>query len=220
MSGQFALECNFKKAKEDLKLQAPILRLPAPSEQGTRISTKRKTPEVEKVDPTIPSKGAKSSGKKLVKTVAKKSTAKKAKVVEIVYDSSIIEVEPLEEELDDAATLSNLIRSIDEQKQVLSGVIEAQEALEAEGRRMAQGLKEAKQLAATLKAKAKAEDAERKRLEAKVEKRRQAKKAEEERIAEIEKRLEIKKKEKAEAEKKQQKLEKNRRKRRRKRKRR
>uniref|UniRef100_A0A2N9EZV7 Uncharacterized protein n=1 Tax=Fagus sylvatica TaxID=28930 RepID=A0A2N9EZV7_FAGSY len=49
-------------------------------------------------------------GKKLFKTVAKKSSAKKAKVVEVVPDSSIIEVESLEEELDDTATLSNLPR--------------------------------------------------------------------------------------------------------------
>ena len=64
------------------------------------------------------------------------------------------------------------MRSIDEQKQVLGGVIKAQEALEAEDRRMVRELKEAKQLAAALKAKTKAKDAERKRLKAEVEKRR------------------------------------------------
>jgi hypothetical protein len=52
------------------------------------------------------------------------STAKKAKVVEVVPDFSIIEVEPLDEELDDTTTLSNLMRKVDEQKQVLSGIIE------------------------------------------------------------------------------------------------
>jgi hypothetical protein len=46
--------------------------------------------------------------------VAKKSTAKKALVVEVVPESSIIKVESLEEELDDTATLSNLVRKIDE----------------------------------------------------------------------------------------------------------
>uniref|UniRef100_A0A2N9EPX4 Aminotransferase-like plant mobile domain-containing protein n=1 Tax=Fagus sylvatica TaxID=28930 RepID=A0A2N9EPX4_FAGSY len=162
----------FKKAKENLKLQAPILRLPASSEQGTCTLTKHKIPEVEEVNPTVSTK------------------------------------EPLDEELDDATTLSNLIRSIDEHKQVLGGVIEAHEVLEVEDRRMAQELKEAKQLAAALKAKTKTEDTERKRLEAEVEKRRQAEKAEEERVVEIEKRLEIKKKEKVETEREQQELEK------------
>ena len=192
----------FKKAKESLQLQAPILKLPAPSEQGTRTSTKRKISEVEEVDLAVSPNGAKPSGKKLFKIVAKKSFAKKAKVVEVVPDSSIIEVESLEEELDDTATLSNLVRKIDEQKQVMSGVIEAQEAFEAEDQRIAREYKEAKQLAAALKAKAKAEDAERKRLEAEMEKKRQADKAKDERIAEIEKKLEIKKKEKAQADKK------------------
>ena len=140
--------------------------------------------------------------------LAKKSTAKKARIVEVVPDSLIIEVEPLDEELDDATTLSNLMRSIDEQKQVLGGVIEAHEVLEVEDRRMAQELKEAKQLAAALKAKTKTEDDERKSLEVEVEKRRQAEKAEEEKVVEIEKRLEIKKKEKVETEREQQELEK------------
>uniref|UniRef100_A0A2N9GZC7 Aminotransferase-like plant mobile domain-containing protein n=1 Tax=Fagus sylvatica TaxID=28930 RepID=A0A2N9GZC7_FAGSY len=161
-----AEDAAFKKAKKSLQLQAPLLRLPAPFEQGTRTSTKRKTIEVEEVDPTISLKGAKPSGKRLIKTVAKKSTAKKAKVIEVVPDSSINEVEPLEDELNDTATLSNLMRKIDKQKQVLS-------------------------------AKAKAEDAKRKRLEVEEEKKKQADKAEEERVVEIERMLEIKKKEKA-----------------------
>ena len=129
--------------------------------------------------------------------MAKKSTAKKAKVVEVVPDSLIIEVESLEEELDDTTTLSNLVRKIDEQKQILSGVIEA---LEAEDRRIAREYKEPKQLVAAFKAKAKAEDAKRKCLEAEMEKKKQADKAEDERIAKIEKRLDIKKKENAQAE--------------------
>jgi colicin import membrane protein len=187
----------FKKAKESLQLQAPLLRLPAPFEQGTRTSTKRKTLEVEEVDPTISLKGAKPSGKRLIKTVAKKSTAKKAKVIEVVPDSSINEVEPLEDELNDTATLSNLMRKIDKQKQVLSGVVEAQKALEAEDRRIAREYKEAKQFATAFKAKAKAEDAKRKRLEVEEEKKKQADKAEEERVVEIERMLEIKKNEKA-----------------------
>uniref|UniRef100_A0A2N9FVM5 Aminotransferase-like plant mobile domain-containing protein n=1 Tax=Fagus sylvatica TaxID=28930 RepID=A0A2N9FVM5_FAGSY len=101
----------FKKTKESLQLQAHLLRLPAPLEQGTFTSTKCKIPEVEEVDLAVSPKGAKPSGKKLVKIVAKKSTAKKAKVVEVVLDSSIIEVESLEEELDDTATLSNLAKA-------------------------------------------------------------------------------------------------------------
>uniref|UniRef100_A0A2N9I9T0 Uncharacterized protein n=1 Tax=Fagus sylvatica TaxID=28930 RepID=A0A2N9I9T0_FAGSY len=176
-------DATFKKAKESLQLQAPLLRLPAPLEQMTRTSTKRKIFEVEEVDPAVSPKGAKPSNKKIVKIVAKKSTTKKAKVVEVVPDSSIIRVEPLKEELDDTATLSNL-------------------ALEAKDRRIAREYKEAKPLAAALKAKAKAKDVERKCLEAEVEKKRQADKAEEERIVEIKKRLEIKKKEKAQADKK------------------
>jgi hypothetical protein len=100
----------FKKAKESLQLHALLLRLLAPSEQGIRTSTKCKTPEVEEVDPAVSPNGAKPSSKRLVKTTAKKSTAKKAKVVEVVPDSSIIKMEPLDEELDDTATLSNLVR--------------------------------------------------------------------------------------------------------------
>jgi hypothetical protein len=132
------------------------------------------------------------------------STAKKAKVVEVVPDFSIIEVEPLDEELDDTTTLSNLMRKVDEQKQVLSGIIEAQEAFKAEDRLIAQKFKEAKKLAAAFQAKAQVEDAERKDLEAEEEKKKQADKVEEERIAEIVRRLKIKKKEKAQADKKRQ----------------
>jgi hypothetical protein len=47
--------------------------------------------------------------------VAKKSTAKKPRVVEVTPDTSIIEIEPLEEELDYATTLSTLIRNVNEQ---------------------------------------------------------------------------------------------------------
>ena len=109
-------EAAFRKVKENLQLQAPILRLLTPSEQGTRTSTKCKILKVEEVNPVVSPKGAKPFGKKPVKTVAKKSTTKKAKIVEVVLDSSIIEAESLEEELDDTATLSNLVRKIDEQK--------------------------------------------------------------------------------------------------------
>uniref|UniRef100_A0A2N9H3S9 Aminotransferase-like plant mobile domain-containing protein n=1 Tax=Fagus sylvatica TaxID=28930 RepID=A0A2N9H3S9_FAGSY len=149
----------FKKAKESVQSQAPLLMLPALSEQGIRTSTKRKSPEVEEVNPAISPKGAKPSGKKLIKTVAKKSTAKKAKVVEVIPDSSTIEMEPLDEDLGDTTTLSNLMRKVDEQKQVLSDIIEAQKALEAEDRSLAQKFKEAKKLAAVFKAKTQAEDA-------------------------------------------------------------
>ena len=121
--------------------------LPAPSEQRIRTSTKRKSPEIEEVDLTISPKGAKPSGRKHIKTAAKKPTAKKAKVVEVTPDSSIMEVKPLDEDLDDATTLSNLMRKVDEQKQVLSGIIEAQEALEAEDRAIAKKYREAKKLA-------------------------------------------------------------------------
>jgi hypothetical protein len=58
-------------------------------------------------------------------------------------------------------------------------------------------VEDAIQLAAAFKAKFEAEEAERKRLEAEEEKKRQADKVEEERIAEIARRLEMKKKEKA-----------------------
>ena len=58
-------------------------------------------------------------------------------------------------------------------------------------------VEDAIQFATTFKAKSEAEEAERKRLEAEEEKKRQADKTEEERIAEIARRLEMKKKEKA-----------------------
>jgi SMC interacting uncharacterized protein involved in chromosome segregation len=61
---------------------------------------------------------------------------------------------------DDATTLSELTRKVDEQKQVLSGLIEAQEA---EDRALAKKYKEAKKFAklaaAVLQAKTQAEDA-------------------------------------------------------------
>jgi hypothetical protein len=56
-------------------------------------------------------------------------------------------VEPLDEDLDDATTLSELTRKVDEQKQVLSGLIEAQEALETEDRALAKKYKEVKKFA-------------------------------------------------------------------------
>jgi hypothetical protein len=99
----------FKKAKEGLKLHAPILNLPASSEQGTRSSTKRKTPEVEEVDPTAITIGAKPYDKKYIKTLAKKP-----RDVEITPDTSIIEIEFLENELNDATILSTLIKSVNE----------------------------------------------------------------------------------------------------------
>jgi hypothetical protein len=40
-------------------------------------------------------------------------------------DPSILEVEPLDENLDDVTTLSNLMKKVDKQKQVLNGIIEA-----------------------------------------------------------------------------------------------
>jgi chemotaxis protein histidine kinase CheA len=226
----------FKKAKESIQSQAPLLSLSAALEQGTRSSTKRKSPEVEEDDPAISSIGAKPSGKMLIKIAAKKS--KKAKVVQVIPDSSIIAVESLDDDLDDAATLSSLTRKVEEQKQLLSGIIEAQEALEVEDRAIAQKYKEAKKLAklatasfqakaqaedtkklaAAFQAKSKAEVAKRKRLEAEEEKKRQADKAEEERIAEIARRLEMKKKEKAQANQKRQKSLRGRRKKKKKRK--
>ena len=213
----------FEKAKESVWSQAPLLMLLAPSEQGVRTSTKRKSLEVEEeVDLTASLKGAKPFGRKFIKTAAKKA------IVEVNPDPSILKVEPLDEDLNNTNTLSNLMRKVDKQKQVLSGIIEAQEALEAEDQAIAKKYKEAKkfaklavaalqaktqiedakQLAAAFKAKSEAEEAERKRLEAEEEKKRQADKAEEERVAEIARRLEMKKKEKAQADwKRQQELE-------------
>ncbi len=188
--------------------------LPAPSEQRVRTSTKHKSSEVEKeIESTVSPKGAKTSRKKLIKTAAKKPSAKRVKAIEVIPDPPILEVEPLDKDLEDATTLSELTRKVDDQKQVLSGLIEAQEALEAEDQALAKKYKEAKKfaklaaslqaktqaddatkLAATFKAKSEAEEAERRRLEAEEEKKRQADKAEEERVAEITKRLEVTKK--------------------------
>ena len=163
--------------------------------KGLVLQPNVKTLEVEEVDPAASTKGAKPSSKKLIKTMAKKCTAKKLRAVEVTPDISIIEIELLDKELDDATTLSALIRDVNEQKQILGGIIKAQKALETEDRRVAQEYKEAKQFVAVLEAKTRVEEAGRKLLEAKVEERRKAEKVEEERIVEIEKRLEIKKKE-------------------------
>jgi hypothetical protein len=63
----------FEKAKESVQSQTPLFMLPAPLKQGVRTSTKHKSPEVEEeVDPTASPKGAKPSGRKLIKTTAKK----------------------------------------------------------------------------------------------------------------------------------------------------
>ena len=56
-------------------------------------------------------------------------------------------MESLDEDSDDATTLSDLTRKVDKQKQVLSGLIEAQEAFEAEDRAIAKKYKEAKKFA-------------------------------------------------------------------------
>uniref|UniRef100_A0A2N9EPR3 Aminotransferase-like plant mobile domain-containing protein n=1 Tax=Fagus sylvatica TaxID=28930 RepID=A0A2N9EPR3_FAGSY len=213
----------FEKAKRSVQSQPPLLMLPAPSDQGVRTLAKRKSSEVEEeAEPITSPKGAKTSGRKLIKTVAKKPSAKKVKVIEVIPDPPILDVEPLDEDLDDATTLSELTRKVNKQKQVLNGLIEAQKALEAEDRALAKKYKKAKKfaklaaaalqaktqaedatkLATAFKAKFEAEKAERKRLEVKEEKKRQAEKAEEERVAEIARRLEAKKK--AQAEKKRQ----------------
>ena len=105
----------FEKAKESVRSQAPPLMLPAPPEQGIRISTKCKSLEVEEeVDLAVSPKGAKTSGRKLIKTAAKKPFAKKFKVIEVVPDPPILDVESLDEDLDDATTLSELTRKVDE----------------------------------------------------------------------------------------------------------
>ena len=115
----------FVKAKESLKLRAPIPQLLAAFEQGTRTSIKRKTPEVEKVDPAISTKDVKSFAKKFVKTVAKKTTAKKQKTIEVKPDASIEEAVSLVEDLDDTTTLSTLMREVDQKRQTQAELIEA-----------------------------------------------------------------------------------------------
>ena len=101
----------FEKAKERVQSQTPLLMLPALSKQGVRISTKRKSPKVEEeVNPIASPKGAKPFGRKLIKIAAKKPTTKKAKVAEVIPDPSVLELEPLDEDLDDATTFSNLIK--------------------------------------------------------------------------------------------------------------
>jgi hypothetical protein len=68
------------------------------------------------------------------------------------------------EELDDASTLSTLMKNVSQQRQVLGGIIKAQQALEAEDRQISQEHKEAMQFVATVEAKNKSEETERKRL--------------------------------------------------------
>jgi hypothetical protein len=94
----------FLKVKESLKIRAPAPQLPAASEQGTHTSTKRKTPEVKEVDPTVSTKDAKPSGNGLVKTVAKKTTATKPKIIKAALNALIEEAVSLVEDLDDAST--------------------------------------------------------------------------------------------------------------------
>uniref|UniRef100_A0A2N9G039 Uncharacterized protein n=1 Tax=Fagus sylvatica TaxID=28930 RepID=A0A2N9G039_FAGSY len=85
----------FKKAKESVRLHTPTPQLPASSKQGTRTSTKRKTPEVEEIDLAFFTKDAKPSGRKLIKIVAKRATAKKLRVIEVTPNASIKEAKPL-----------------------------------------------------------------------------------------------------------------------------
>ena len=93
--------------------------------KGLVLQPNVKTLEVEEVDPAASTKGAKPSSKKLIKTMAKKCTAKKLRAVEVTPDISIIEIELLDKELDDATTLSALIKDVNEQKQILGGIIKA-----------------------------------------------------------------------------------------------
>ena len=154
----------FKRAKKSLRLLTPTPQMPAASELGTRTSTKRKTPKVEEIDPAISTKNVKPSSKKLIKTVTKKTTAKKLRVIKAIPDTLIKEVKPMVEELDDASTLSTLMKNVSQQRQVLGGIIKAQQALEAEDRQISQGHEEAMQFVAAIEAKNKAEETERKRL--------------------------------------------------------
>ena len=124
----------FKKTKESVRLHAFTPQLLPSLEQGACTSTKRKTLEVEEIDLAVSTTGARPSGKKLIKTVARKTTAKKPRVIKATPDASINEITPLVEELNDATTLSSLIKSVGQQKQVLGGIIEAQQALEAKDR--------------------------------------------------------------------------------------
>ena len=203
-SGQANLLQNatFLKVKERLKIRAPAPQLPAASEQGTCTSTKRKTPEVKEVDPAVSTKDAKPSGNGLVKSVAKKTTAKKPKIIKAALDALIEEAVSLVEDLDDASTLSNLMKEIDQKKQIQVEFIEVQQVLEAKDRQIPQEHDEAIQFITAIEANVHAEEVERKHLEAKEEERMRAKKVEEERIIEIGRRLELQKKEKIEAEKK------------------
>ena len=83
----------------------------------------------------------------------------------------------------------------------MGGIIEAQQALEAEDQWIAREHEEAIHFVATVEAKNKAEEAKRMRLEAKEEERRNAEKAEEERITEIGRRMDVEKKKHEEIEK-------------------
>lgn len=122
----------FLKAKEGLKLRVLAPQLPIVLEQGTRTSTKRKTPEVEEVDSAVSTKDIKSSGKRLVKTVAKKTTSKKPNIVEVAPKASIEEAVSLVEDLDDTTTLSVLMREVDQKRQTQAELIETQQVLKEE----------------------------------------------------------------------------------------
>ncbi len=112
-----------------MKLRAPVPQLSATSKQGTRTSIKRKTPEVEEVDPVVSTKDAKPFGKRLIKTVAKKISAKKPKVIEATPDTLIEETVSLIEELDNATTLFALMKDVDQKRQTQAELIEAQHVL-------------------------------------------------------------------------------------------
>jgi hypothetical protein len=114
-----------RKPKKALGFKLPFSDYQLLQSKGLVLQPNVKTLEVEEVDPAASTKGAKPSGKKLIKTVAKKCTAKKLRVVEVTSDTSIIEIEPLDKELDDATTLSAFIRDVNEQKQILGGIIKA-----------------------------------------------------------------------------------------------
>uniref|UniRef100_A0A2N9GFN9 Aminotransferase-like plant mobile domain-containing protein n=1 Tax=Fagus sylvatica TaxID=28930 RepID=A0A2N9GFN9_FAGSY len=158
----------FKKAKDGLKLRAPVPQLLATSKQGTRTSIKRKTPEVEKVDPVVSTKDAKPSGKRLIKTVAKKISAKKPKVIEATPDTSIEETVSLIEELDNATTLFALMKDVDQKRKTQAELIEAQHVLEAKDQRIAQEHEEAMMAEADKERKRQEEEAKQQEIEAKA----------------------------------------------------
>uniref|UniRef100_A0A2N9HXF3 Aminotransferase-like plant mobile domain-containing protein n=1 Tax=Fagus sylvatica TaxID=28930 RepID=A0A2N9HXF3_FAGSY len=105
------------------------------SRGGIHTSTKRKTPEVEEVDFIVSTKDAKPSGKKLVKTVSKRTVAKKPKIIKAGHDASIEEAVPLVDDLDDATTLSILMKEVDQKRQIKAELVEAQQAKEEERRK-------------------------------------------------------------------------------------